>query len=88
MEVVDANSACTLTRGPGVEVVKQGATLDDDGLGEVAIEVPIARLDVCGLGASEGQGRERGMGKRVYAGETRQGVDASTARCWTASGKF
>ena len=47
VEVVDANSACTLTRGPGVEFVKQGATLDDDGLGEVAIEVP--GVDLNGL---------------------------------------
>ena len=66
MEVVDADSACTPTRGPGVEVVKRGANLDDDGLGEVAIEVPVARLDVCGLGTSEGQGREQGMGGHVY----------------------
>ena len=73
MEVVDADSACTPMCGPGVEVVKRGATLDDDGLGEVAIEVPITHLDVSGFGASEGQGHERGMGRCVYASETRQG---------------
>ena len=66
MEVMDADSACTPTRGPGVEVIKRGATLDDDGLGEVAIKVPVTRLDVCGLSASEGQGRERGIGRCVY----------------------
>ena len=44
---MDADSACTPMHGPGVEFIKRGATLDDDSLGEVVIEVP--GVDLNGL---------------------------------------